>query len=206
LGDYERELYEDYKDLELTIKENDIYEDYLDKYYDNVYKRVGDNVAASKLVICAQRLCKLFQMGPPEFIINNEACSLAKAYVVHKYASKIDEVSDIERYRVEKLYDMSEEEQEEYLDLLYRPKKKNNRKHNLNLFVYLILKKYSNNASPLSQNEILKILRDEYELEVERKSLSRAIHDIEDEQLGVFSDPKKGVYYDPNKNSHENRS
>lgn len=96
------------------------------------------------------------------------------------------------------LYFEDEKDEEAYLDSLYRPKKKNNRKHNLNLFVFLILKNNTSPENPMSQREILETLEKEHELVVERKSLSRAIHDIEDEQLGIVSNPKGGAWYDPN--------
>lgn len=90
-------------------------------------------------------------------------------------------------------YELTEEE----MDELYRPKKQNNRKHTLPLFVYLILKSKSSSDNKLSQSQIIGILRDEYELEIERKSLSRTIHDLEDEHLGIFSNKTGGAWYDP---------
>ena len=89
-------------------------------------------------------------------------------------------------------YELSDEE----LDELYRPKKQNNRKHSLPLFVYLILKKYSSSDKPLSQQQIIDILSSEYELNIERKSLSRTIHDIEDEHVGVYSLRSGGAWYE----------
>ena len=89
-------------------------------------------------------------------------------------------------------YELTEEE----LDELYRPKKQNNRKHSLPLFVYLILKKYSSSDKPLSQQQIIDILSSEYELDIERKSLSRTIHDIEDEHVGIYSLKSVGAWYE----------
>lgn len=89
-------------------------------------------------------------------------------------------------------YELSDEE----LDELYRPKKQNNRKHSLPLFVYLILKKYSSSDKPLSQQQIIDILSSEYELNIERKSLSRTIHDIEDEHVGIYSLKSGGAWYE----------
>ena len=97
------------------------------------------------------------------------------------------------------IYDYDEELDElteEELDELYRPKKQNNRKHSLPLFVYLILKEYSSNEKRLSQQIIMEILSDKYELEIERKSLSRTIHDLEDEHIGVHSLKTGGVWYE----------
>ena len=89
-------------------------------------------------------------------------------------------------------YELTEEE----LDELYRPKKQNNRKHSLPLFVYLILKEYSSSTNPLSQQQIIDILSSEYELDIERKSLSRTIHDIEDEHVGIYSLKSGGAWYE----------
>ena len=97
-------------------------------------------------------------------------------------------------------YDEFEDEEyeltDEELDKLYRPKKQNNRKHSLPLFVYLILKKYSSSTNPLSQQQIIDILSSEYELDIERKSLSRTIHDIEDEHVGIYSLKSGGAWYE----------
>lgn len=91
-------------------------------------------------------------------------------------------------------YELSDEE----LDELYRPKKQNNRKHSLPLFIYLILKEYSSSDSPLSQQQIIDILNSKYELDIERKSLSRTIHDIEDEHVGIHSLNSGGTWYEKN--------
>ena len=96
------------------------------------------------------------------------------------------------------LYDKFEDElTDEELDELYRPKKQNNRKHTLPLFVYLILKDKSTPDNKLSQSQIIDILRNKYELDIERKSLSRTIHDLEDEAVGIHSLKTGGAWYDP---------
>lgn len=92
----------------------------------------------------------------------------------------------------EELDEMTDEE----LDELFRPKKQNNRKHTLPLFVYLILKEHSSRDNKLSQPEIMNLLWNEYELEIERKSLSRTIHDLEDEHMGIFSLKSGGAWYE----------
>lgn len=89
-------------------------------------------------------------------------------------------------------YELSDEE----MDELYRPKKQNSRKHSLPLFVYLILKEYSSYEKPLSQQQIIDILSSKYELNIERKSLSRTIHDIEDENVGIYSLKSGGAWYE----------
>lgn len=75
-------------------------------------------------------------------------------------------------------------------------KKQNKRKHSLPLFVYLILKEYSSYDKPLSQQQIIDMLSSKYELDIERKSLSRTIHDIEDENVGIHSLKSGGTWYE----------
>lgn len=91
-------------------------------------------------------------------------------------------------------YELSDEE----LDELYRPKKQNNRKHSLPLFVYLILKEKSSFKKKMSQSQIINELFEKYELEIERKALARTIHDIEDENIGIHSHRKGGAWYEQN--------
>lgn len=83
-------------------------------------------------------------------------------------------------------------------DDLYRIKKTNSRKSLAPLFVYLILKDRSSPDKPLRQQDILDILREkrDYEICLERKALSRIIHNLEESQLGIYSHPRKGVWYD----------
>ena len=95
---------------------------------------------------------------------------------------------------------LTEEEEEAYLDSLSRPKKRNSRKQMLNFFVYCILAQKTNTDKHLSQQEIIEILKEmPYELTVERKALSRAIHGLEDEMVGICSNPKGGAWYDSDK-------
>lgn len=87
--------------------------------------------------------------------------------------------------------DLSEEEQDEY----FRPKKSNKTKSLLPLLVYLILQKFSNEERPLSQAKIIEYLDVLYGVEVERKAVGRAIHALEDLNLGVYNGGKQGCYY-----------
>lgn len=95
---------------------------------------------------------------------------------------------------------LTEEEEEEYLNSLSKPKKRNSRKQMLNFFVYCILAQKTNTKKHLSQQEIIEILKEmPYELTIERKALSRAIHGLEDEMVGICSNPKGGAWYDSDK-------
>ena len=196
---YERKLYEEYKDLKVTKEETDLYSDYCRAFYDDCEDKVGSNVGAVDLVLRARRLCKVMEIEAPKQVINHEACMLAAAYIVHTYATSMEKVNDSVRINTEKLSFMSEEEEEEYLDSLYRPKKRNNRKQMLSLFVYRILTQKTNPDKPMSQQEIIdKLVEMPYELTIERKAVGRVIHGLEDEFLGIHSIPKEGAWYDPN--------
>ena len=194
---YERKLYEEYKDLKVTKEETDLYSDYCRAFYDDCEEKVGSNVGAVDLVLRARRLCKVMEIEAPKQVINHEACMLAVAYVVHKHATSMEKVNDSVRINSEKLGFMTEEEEEEYLDSLYRPKKRNNRKQMLSLFVYRILTQKTNPDKPMSQQEIINELQEmPYELTIERKALSRVIHGLEEEMMGIHSDPRGGAWYD----------
>ena len=58
----------------------------------------------------------------------------------------------------------------------------------------------SREKNKLTQTDYLLL---DYELTIERKALSRAIHDIEDEHLGIFTNPKGGTWYDENGYEYE---
>ena len=88
-----------------------------------------------------------------------------------------------------------EELTDEEIDEFYRPQKMNSRKSLAPLFVYLILQKYSNTTHPLSQKDILAHLEeDPFEITIERKALSRIIHNLCDSDLHIQSEPKVGTW------------
>ena len=63
----------------------------------------------------------------------------------------------------------------------YRPQKCNTRKSMAPLFVYFILKQRSSEERPLRQQEILDMLEKRpYEIHLERKALSRILHNLSD--------------------------
>ena len=70
---------------------------------------------------------------------------------------------------------------DEEIDEMYRPKKCNTRKSMAPLFVYFILKQRSSEERPLRQREILDMLEKRpYEIHLERKALSRILHNLSD--------------------------
>jgi hypothetical protein len=91
---------------------------------------------------------------------------------------------------------LSEEEAELLSDELYSYKKTNKRKSVAALFIYLIIMEHSTSENHLSQNEIADLLREEYEVVLERKAIGRIIHNITDSGLGIFSLKGYGTWYD----------
>ena len=85
---------------------------------------------------------------------------------------------------------------DEEIDEFYRPQKSNKRKTLAPLYVYLILIKYSSSDRHLSQNEIRLYLSKNYEIEIERKALSRIIHTLSGEGIGICNTKKDGTWYD----------
>ena len=88
---------------------------------------------------------------------------------------------------------MTDEEIDEY----YRPQKSNNRKSLAPLYVYIILKARSSPDHHLTQQQIMDHLEKLYEITLERKAVSRIIHTLAGEGLGIINTTKDGVWYDP---------
>lgn len=79
----------------------------------------------------------------------------------------------------------------------YRPMKTNKRKSMAPLFVYLLLKNCSNKNSPLRQQQIINMLKKyPFEISIERKALSRIIHNLADSDLDIHTSPKRGTWYE----------
>jgi hypothetical protein len=96
------------------------------------------------------------------------------------------------RQHYDRLEGMSEEEQDD----LSRPKNANSRKSLVPLFVYLILLQHSDSEHPLRQQEIISYLADEpYEVVIERKALSRVLHNLRDSQIGIYTDKRRGAWH-----------
>lgn len=88
---------------------------------------------------------------------------------------------------------MTDEEIDEY----YRPQKSNNRKSLAPLYVYIILTKRSSPGKHLTQQQIMEYLENLYEITLERKAVSRIIHTLAGEGLGIINTTKDGVWFDP---------
>ena len=153
-------------------------------------------ICAYDVILRAWRLCKLFALNAPKIIINNEGQQLAAAFVLHECGVSRELVDNTVRLRLEQMELMSEEE----LDELCRPQKANTRKSLAPLFVFEILTKHSDSKTHLRQNDILKKLSEyPYEISLERKALSRIIHNLIDSPgFAVFQD-KSGVWVEQEK-------
>ena len=156
-------------------------------------KRLGDRPFAYRTAMHVLRYYKLLTMKAPDVIMNNEERALAAALTLFRWCKKYEYVDNAVRSHYDRLEQMSDEE----LDALHRPQKNaNSRKSMLPLFVYLILKQHSDSEHPLKQQEIIAYLADEpYEILVERKALSRVIHNLKSSQLGIYTDKHRGTWH-----------
>ena len=93
--------------------------------------------------------------------------------------------------------DEAEEERERMLDELYRLRKGNNRKMLAPHYIIQILQKDTDYDHPMSQAELQRRLEKDYELILDRKAVKRDVDLLFNEGLGVYSHPKKGVWFDP---------
>lgn len=191
LDNIEKEFMRDYIDVTVTDAERKYYKEYVNSIYAESESRVGKNICAYKLIHNGWRVFKLLTLSAPDYIVNYEACQLAAMLVMHDYGASIEAVDNSTR----KYFEQFDSDDDEFLDKLYRPLKQNKRKSMAPLFVYLVLKEHSSSARHLRQNEILKYLENmPYEITIERKALSRTIHNLADSQLGVYTDVKTGTW------------
>ena len=155
-------------------------------------QRLGDSPFAYYTVMYAKRFHKLLTLEAPDIIVNNEAKALASALTLFRRCKKYEHVDNAVRLHYDRRTIMSEEE----LDALSRPKNANSRKSLVPLFVYLILLQHSDAEHPLKQQEIISYLADEpYEVVIERKALSRVLHNLRDSQLGIYTDNHRGAWH-----------
>lgn len=196
IEDFQKQMIAEYVDVSVTDEEKKYREEYFRQIRKDAKNRIGNNICAYDTVIRARRLCKLKSMKAPKIVIDNEARQFAAAFMLHEYGVSRERVDNNIRLRLEQLELMTDEE----LDEFYRPKKTNTRKSLAPLFVYDILSKKSNSKKHLRQQEILKELEKyPYEITLERKALSRIIHNLTDmSQYAVFSD-KTGAWVEQGK-------
>ncbi len=182
---FEKDALSEYIDVSVSKEERE-YRDNFTKYiYKQAEERIGKNICAYDVVIRSRRLCRLIQLKAPQIIVYNEGRQLAAAFVLHECGISREPVDNNIRLRLERLETMSDEE----LDEFYRPKKTNSRKSLAPLFVYEIITRKSDSRNHLRQNDILKELgKYPYEITLERKALSRIIHNLADSGYDIYSD------------------
>lgn len=179
-------------DTAISDSELKYYQKYVDSIYLEATKRLT-GFCAYQVIIRAMRLCKLIHINAPKLVIENEAKTLASALVLNKYGiskEMVDEDIQLSVYAFDELDDNT-------LDQLYKRQKTNTRKSMAPLFIYLVLKEYSSPQKPLKQQEIINILKKyPYEIFIERKAVSRIIHNLVDSDLNIYSNAKIGTWFD----------
>ena len=176
-------------DIDVTEEEKEIYNKYQSIINEESEKRVGTNIFARCFVITANRLCMLMHLGAPQFILDSEARQLASALVVHKYGKYMEETDDFHCSTSDFFYEYDADSDE-----FYRPKKKNTRKSLVPLYIYFVLKEYTNSQKHLSDNEFLSILKEKYDIDISRNTLSRHVYNLADEGLSIFSIKGQGKW------------
>ena len=191
LEDYQRDVLLGYVDVTVSRQEQAYYKRYVEMLFREAESRIGAGVCAYRVTMSARRLCALLHLGAPKIVLDNEKRQLAMALTLHAYCGGMEKVSSELRLRMEQLDDMSDEE----LDACYSLKKSNSRKSLAPLFVYKILEEQTSEERHLRQQEILDILSEfPYEIVLERKAMSRIIHNLADSDLNIRVD-KTGVWY-----------
>ena len=192
LEEFEKTALIEYMDVAVSQEERDYYQQYLSSIHRDAQGRVGGTLCAYEVICYARRLYRLMQLNAPAIVIRNEARTLAAAMALNWFGLSRDLVDNEIRLNLERMEQMDDAE----LDELFRPKHTNSRKSLAPLFVYLILKEQTDAGHHLRQQDILKKLEEyPYEIFVERKTLSRIVHNLADSQLHIKVD-KTGVWFE----------
>ena len=190
--EYEKSILMEYMDVTVSPEEEQYYLRYMERMHKAAEDRVGKGICAYDVIFRARRLCRLMNLHAPRIVVRNEARVLVAALVLHEYGISREVVDNNIRLRQERLDLMSDEE----LDAYYHPRNTNTRKSMAPLFVYLILKDKTDSQKHMRQQDLLQELEKyPYELFIERKALSRLIHNLADSQLAICVD-KTGVWYE----------
>ena len=188
----ETDYLRDYMGQSVSSEELRHYDAYWDAIYADCKRRIGEKPYAFREIIHAKRLCKLMSLNAPKILLDNESRTLAMAMVLHRYCIEAEPVDNTVRVYFDRLERLSDD----FDDDAFRPQRMNSRKSLAPLFVYLILKEHSDAEHHLKQQEILTHLcKYPYEIELERKALSRIIHNLADSQLKICTDAKEGSWY-----------
>lgn len=188
---YEKNILAEYIDVTVSGEEEKYRDDYWNRIFKEAEKRIGKNICAYDVLIRTRRLCRLFNLNAPKTVIFYEARQLAAAMLLHDYGISREIVDNSFRLRIEREEDMIEEE----LDEIYRSKKSNSVKSLAPLFIYSILKEKTNSKKHIRLNEIeTELKKYPYELVLERKAVSRTVHNLVNSPHFYVYQDKTGVW------------
>ena len=93
-----------------------------------------------------------------------------------------------------KLDDLTDEEMDRY----YEPVTANMQKSLVGNYLYAIIKNRTGNGKVLRQADIVRILRDEYDITIDRKAVGRTLNALKFSSFGIMYTPEIGAWYDEN--------
>ena len=156
--------------------------------------RVGDNIFAFRLMQQVRRMYAAINTGASAAELRSAGRNLAASLVIHRFGSAVYCVDNIVRDRREYVRYLEFIEDDDKLDLFYKPMKKNGSKAMAPLYVYFILCEHSNCCRHLTQERILQYLEEKYSVTMERKALSRIIHALSDFLPDFYTDRQSGTW------------
>lgn len=186
----EKALLFEFMDIEITQDEKDYYREYVNAVYQHAEERIGKRMCAYQVIQLSTNIARLINLHAPQIVVDHWLRNLMVHMLLYKYGLSKEPVSQSFRHTIERQEAMSQQE----LDDLYRPKRSNSRKSLAPLFIYFILKQYTDSVTHLHQKDIIARLEQyPYEITLERKALSRILHNLMDSQLYIRSD-RTGVW------------
>jgi len=196
LTETEREFLRDNMDVAVSPEEKKAlrrhYEAELQEAAERLPSGLGDSYCAHQLIIRVRRVGAFLMLNMPQFLLERETNALIEVLVLHRYAVRVEDISNTVRLRTE----LEDVLPEDVLDSYSNPVSVNTRKSMASLFVYLILKEHSSNDHPMKQQDILDALAARpYEIGLERKALGRTLHNLADSNLGIYTDRRRGAWY-----------
>ena len=96
VSEEEYSLYNENKDTYVSESERALYNEYRNALHKEAEQRVGESAVAYDVVNRSRRLCRLFSLGAPDFILKIEASYLAQAMVIHSYCKEMEVVTTVE--------------------------------------------------------------------------------------------------------------
>lgn len=196
LTESEREFLRENMDVAVSPEEKKAlrrhYEANLQEAAERLPSGLGDSLCAYHLIIRVRRVGAFFMLNMPQFLLERETNALIEVLALHRYAVRVEDISNTVRLRTE----LEDVLPEDVLDSYSNPVSVNTRKSMASLFVYLILKEHSSNDHPMKQQDILDALAARpYEIVLERKALGRTLHNLADSNLGIYTDRRRGAWY-----------